>query len=165
MTKDTGLTQGFPVKHVANCFLEWDFRDNCPTITPLKLQKLVYCLHGWHLAITGLPAIDRHFEAWPYGPVEEDLYHIFKNYGNQPISDYAKSWEGDTETAYMVLLDDNRKFGDILDFTILRYMPLSALELSTLTHQPGTPWAITKEKGEAVIDNDLIRDHFRELVN
>lgn len=154
---------GFPVKHVANCFLQRDFEDGCATISPMKLQKLVYCLHGWHLAITGKPAIDGQFEAWPYGPVEEDLYHLFKPYRNKPISAYAPSWDGDEKKAYVVAQNGNDEFYDILNFVAGRYMPFSATQLSAMTHKPGTPWSITRDKCETFIPNELIQEHFRSL--
>jgi uncharacterized phage-associated protein len=129
----------------------------------MKLQKLVYCLHGWHLAITGNPAIDGEFEAWPYGPVEEDLYHLFKAYRNKPITTYAQSWDGDEQKAFVVAPSGNKEFYDILNFVAERYMLFSATQLSAMTHKAGTPWSITRDSGLSVIGNDLIRDHFRTL--
>ena len=153
----------FPIKHVANCFLQKDFEDGVATISPMKLQKLVYCLHGWHLAITDKPAISEDFEAWPYGPVEDSLYHMFKPFGNSSINQYAPSWDGDTQTALVVSKDNNAEFYGILDFVIEKYMPFSALQLSAMTHQPGTPWSKAKLAGHSIIENDLIKDHFRGL--
>ena len=154
---------GFPVKHVANCFLQRDFEDQCATITPMKLQKLVYCLHGWYLAITGKSAIDGDFEAWPYGPVEEDMYHLFKAYRNKPITTYSHTWHGDEQKAFVVALNGNKEFYDILNFVAGRYMPFSATQLSAMTHKPGTPWSVTRDKGETTIPDALIQDHFRAL--
>lgn len=154
---------GFPVKHVANTLLQRDFEDGVATITPMKIQKLVYCLHGWHLAITGDAAIDGQFEAWPYGPVEEDLYHLFKGYKNQPITSYAKSWRDGKEKAF-VIAPKHTKFYEILDAVVKKYMPLSALQLSALTHQAGTPWSQTREQGKDCIDDNDIAEHFRSIV-
>lgn len=154
---------GFQIKHVANCFLQRDFEDSCATITPMKLQKLVYCLHGWHLAITGKAAIDGAFEAWPYGPVEEDMYHLFKAYRNRPITTYAQSWDGDEQKAFVVPQNGNKEFYEIMDFVAGRYMPFSATQLSAMTHKPGTPWSITRDSGQAIIPDPLIQEHFRTL--
>ena len=154
----------FSVKHVANCFLQHDFKDGIASISPMKLQKLVYCVHGWHLAITDKPAITENFAVWPYGPVEESLYHIFKPFRNSPISDYAKTWDGDVEKAFVVPPESSGQFYDIFDFVVKRYMPFTAMELSAMTHQDGTPWHTTKNLGERVIQDDLIKKHFRGLV-
>lgn len=151
-----------PIKHLANSFLQADFRKGVATISPMKMQKLIYFAHGWNLAIRGEPLIDGHFEAWPYGPVEEDLYHILKPYRNSPITDYVKSWAGDEEKAFVVA-ETNAGFYDILNRVMQKYGNFTALQLSSLTHQPGTPWSITKANGWPEIPNDLIRDHFREL--
>lgn len=154
----------YSVKHVANCFLQRDFEDGCATITPMKLQKLVYCLHGWHLAIEDEPAIDGQFEAWPYGPVEEELYHIFKSYGGNPIKSYATSWINDEKKAFVVP-NSNHRFYEIVDFVAKKYMKFSATELSAMTHEPGTPWSITRGRRKSEIDNDLIKEHFRSIAN
>lgn len=152
-----------PIKFVANNFLQRDFEDGQASITPMKMQKLVYCLHGWHLAITGAPAIDGQFEVWPYGPVEEELYHLFKQYRGANIDKYANSWTENGEAPFVVNRS-NTQFYDILNAVSKKYMPMSALQLSALTHQPGTPWSITKERGETLIPDDLIQKHFTQIV-
>jgi uncharacterized phage-associated protein len=60
------------------------------TVTPLKIQKLVYCLHGWHLATRDSPVVGELFEAWPYGPVLSSIYHEFKKNGKNSIEEYAR---------------------------------------------------------------------------
>src|SRR5258708_4237314 len=82
------VSQAEPWKTLAaaNFFLAKGLEDGV-SIDPLKLQKLVYFAHGWHLAVTGKPLIDEYVEAWPYGPVIPSLYHRFKSYGADPITD------------------------------------------------------------------------------
>jgi len=150
------------VKLVANSFLQADFNSGSKSISPMKIQKLVYLTHGWHLAIHEEPAIDGFFEAWPYGPVEDELYHVFKEYGSSPIKDYAKSWDGTAFKAFVVS-DTNSKFQQVFDQVLKKYMRFSALQLSALTHQPGTPWSITRNTGGGIIPNELIQTHFQEL--
>ncbi len=154
----------FPVKQVANSFLQRDFTNGVASTTPMKLQKLVYLTHGWHLALHDAPLINEKFEAWPYGPVEDELYHIFKGYRNTPITDYAKSWVGNEEKAFVVA-DKFTSFSDVFNKVVNKYIHFSALQLSALTHQSGTPWSITRVSNKTTIPNDLIRDHFRGLVD
>jgi len=153
----------YPVKTVANTFLQRDFEDGVATITPMKLQKLVYCMNGWHLAVTGNPAIEGEFEAWQYGPVQDQLYHAFKQYRNRPILSYATVWKDSEDKAFVVPPNDS-EFQKIFDAAYRKYMPLSALQLSALTHQPGTPWSKTINDGGGVISNEEIRNHFLSIV-
>lgn len=153
-----------PIKYVANDFLQWDFQNGQASITPMKMQKLVYLAHGWHLAINDTPLIGEKFAVWPYGPVEESLYHIFKQYRDDPITDYAKSWVGDARKAF-VILDFNAHFREIFDLVISKYAHFTALQLSALTHQEGTPWSISRANGWTEIPDDLIKRHFRLLAS
>lgn len=59
----------------------------------------------------------------------------------------------------------NEVFYKIFEFVVSRYMPMTALQLSTLTHQSGTPWSITRNKGEMIIPNELIKEHFKEIAS
>jgi len=125
---------------------------------------LVYLAHGWHLAVHDKPLIEEKFEAWPYGPVESSLYHLFKNYRDSVITGYAKTWTGDKEQSYVVAKSDE-KFSGIFEAVTKKYGAFSALALSALTHQHGTPWSTTRANAQAEIPNDLIRDHFRGLIS
>ena len=127
----------------------------------MKLQKLVYMAHGWNLAVNDEPLIQEQFEAWPYGPVEDTLYHIFKPFRNSPITRYAKTWAGDKEVSYVAT---SERFKAIFDAVVAKYGSFSALRLSELTHMPDTPWSVTRESGAAFISNDLIAQHFRGLI-
>ena len=130
----------------------------------MKLQKLVYMAHGWNLAINASPAIDSHFEAWPYGPVEDDLYHIFKTFRNNPIKEYALDYSGPEKSAYVVNQSKNPSFYNVIDLVCTKYLRFSAEQLSAMTHQQGTPWSQVRANGGGVIPNQLIADHFRSLV-
>lgn len=58
-------------------------------LTPLQINKLVYISHGWTLGFLGTPLIENgvaQIEAWKYGPVVVNLYHMLKGYGNHPIN-------------------------------------------------------------------------------
>lgn len=45
-----------------------------------------------------------------------------------------------------------------------RYKQFTGIELSRLTHAPGSPWASTYKSGEfsVVISNDIIQDHYKQ---
>lgn len=74
----------YVVAVVANEYLDLAQRDG-EFIDPMKIQKLVYLAHGWHLALAGPPLITENVEAWPYGPVIRDLYNEFRKFRASPI--------------------------------------------------------------------------------
>ncbi len=128
-------------------------------ITPMKLVKLVYIAHGWHLGITDTALIDENPEAWKYGPVVPRLYHKFKKFGKNPIKVTKPI---DEVTA---LPDDKKEFLDkIWDV----YGKFTAIQLSEKTHQPGSPWYRTWHSGNSEerfgslqIPDNLIRDYYK----
>lgn len=141
-------------------------------ITPMKLVKLVYIAHGWHVGITGNALIDENPEAWKYGPVIPRIYHYFKSFGRNRIK-----------------LDDiPENFDDCLPNNIQNFLSkiweeygkYSGIELSAKTHQVGTPWYITwhnllemnkRNNGLGIIStqipDNLIKDYYEKklLIN
>lgn len=124
-------------------------------LTPMKLVKLLYIAHGWHLALLGKPLIREPIQAWKYGPVIESIYHGFKRLGNKPIPS--------DEAANLARADFSTETNALLQHVWNKYSTLTALNLSALTHQPGTPWHTVWEReggkiyrGE-VIPNEIIR--------
>jgi uncharacterized phage-associated protein len=162
----------FDVRAVANYLLDKSDSDGI-TVDHMKLQKLVYIAHGWHLAVTGLPLFSNRIEAWTYGPVIPDLYGELKNWGHKPISHYRIERPGqDDEDHVWVMLDPDptrmTESGVVLDQVWIGYGRLAALQLSSLTHQEGTPWDIARKKAAPLtrhvnIPNELIRKHYLEL--
>lgn len=58
------MEYSYSAKEIANYFLELSAKKD---ISPLKIQKLVYIAHGWHLALYGEPLVqDELAEAWEY---------------------------------------------------------------------------------------------------
>jgi uncharacterized phage-associated protein len=82
------MTLKYSAIDIANYFIckaQEETEDDRELISNLKLQKLVYYAQGLHLAIYGEPLFDDIIEAWQYGPVVPDLYHLYKTYGAQGI--------------------------------------------------------------------------------
>jgi len=151
----------FPTNHVANTLLQRAFKEGRTDVTNMKLQKLMFFLNGWHLAVTGQPATQDPFEVWQYGPVIPSLYRKVQEYGRAPISRYIKEFDprSGSERAFVVH-PDCKKFYEILDAVWEKYIGIDALRLSTMTHRPGTPWRRAKDEGKSVIPDDYIREYF-----
>jgi len=152
---------------IANEFL----RRGIP-LTQMQLQKLVYLSHGWTLGLTGQPLTAEQPEAWDYGPVYTDLYDHTKLFGRAPIA--REVTPDDDEPArffgrsrghakpYHAQLNPTER--SIVDQVWARYGRLSGAQLSTLTHQPGTPWTQVYDGGRnRVIPNEVIMAHYSEL--
>jgi uncharacterized phage-associated protein len=149
---------------VANTFILQAKNDGVRDVDPLKIQKLVYNLHGWHLATTGSPVVGEQFEAWPNGPVLSSLYQKFKKYRWHRITDYAEDIEPATgEAKALIVAVSDEKFYDIFRAVWKRYRGFSGEQLSALTHAENTPWSKARAAGQQYIPNDDIRHHFLEL--
>ena len=140
---------------VANKFLELAERDE-NLISPLKIHKLVYIAHGWYLAIFDKPLLDEPVEAWLYGPVLNSLYHEFKRFGKDGITEHAKILVDGVLFPVPAPTDPN--VIALIERIWEVYGSLSAYQLANLTHQPDTPWEKTKRGG--VISNRIIRAHY-----
>jgi uncharacterized phage-associated protein len=169
----------FPAAAVANYLLDVAERHG-QQLTPMKLQKLVYFAHGWHLALTGKPLINEAVEAWRWGPVIPSLWGEFRDYGNQPIQRRTITAKviPDVKLRWKVVpksLDDadaspeEIQFAkDLLDKVWEVYGEMNAIQLSNLSHEPDSPWHKVwmpmadnpiKRKD---IPNEIIAEYFRE---
>lgn len=146
---------------VANSFLVRAQSDGVYDIDPLKIQKLVYYMHGWHLAVTGHPVIGERFEAWPHGPVNSTIYHKFKHFGFRFITAYAADIDPVTglQAASYVTPSDAR-FYSVFNEVWTRYKGYSGQQLSEFTHAVGTPWSYARENGLQYIPDAIIKQHF-----
>lgn len=156
----------YSARAVANEFLELARREGL-YLDPMKLQKLVYFAHGWHLAVTGKPLLKETIEAWAYGPVVPSLYRALKRFGGGPIEGLLVLVDrrtNDQEIPRLPEADEQAKA--VVERVWSVHKGLSGIHLANMTHLPGTPWAQLKDAsgGEiprsAQITNESIRQHF-----
>jgi uncharacterized phage-associated protein len=159
----------FNAKAVANEFLRLAESEKRP-LTPMALIKLVYFAHGWYLALKGEPLLNEQVEAWKYGPVIPSLYHEFKEFGNEAITRLAHDERTFRENGKFIIGRTTPELEDDDAKKVVRrvwdvYKPLSAVQLSNLTHTPGSPWDTTpnKEIKGTDISNETIRQYFLVL--
>lgn len=158
-------------KAIANYFLSRRKQRGLNPVTQMKLQKLVYFAHGWHLAFWEKPLIDEMVEAWEYGPVVPTLYHEFKEYGAREIPRLATDWNPETSDWDITPLIDTSddQVAQLLDRVIVVYGNRSAVALSALTHVDESPWKKTVEKHPGIrhvdIPNDLIQKYFKKKLS
>ena len=124
---------------VANFFVQRGLREGQP-VDPMKLQKLIYFAHGWHLAIHGEPLIDERIEAWSYGPVVPSIYHAVKHHGSAPI-DFPIFRQGPGGPQAPAVADDRSRA--LLERIWDVYGKYSSVQLSRMSHDPDGPWSAT----------------------
>lgn len=143
------------VRQVANFFIE----SGGKTYSHLKIQKLVFFAHGWHLGLLDSPLIKERFEAWDYGPVVPALYKHLKKYGAEAVvdifseSDFQSGPLADEQRSLLLAVSDS--LGS-----------LSASELTELAHSPDGPWAKCYKPGvyNVPIPDDKIKIAFKKNV-
>ena len=148
---------------IANYFI-YKSIDEGSCITPMKVLKLVYISHGWHLGLRKEPLLTEQTEAWKYGPVIGSVYQAFKKYGKSDI-DQIQIQNNEIKIQFYNLLNnsEDRLF---LDKIWSVYKKYSGTQLSSLTHLEGTPWYVTwhdkggSRKDGAIIPNALIREYY-----
>ncbi|WP_346862853.1 type II toxin-antitoxin system antitoxin SocA domain-containing protein [uncultured Draconibacterium sp.] len=119
-------------------------------ISNLKLQKLLYYMQGFHLALFDSPLFENEIEAWQYGPVIPEVYHHFKDNGNKGI----------TPTEEIIALNGDEE--NLFDSVFSVYGEYSAVGLMNLTHQE-SPWLNT-QLGDT-IDTELLKSFFKTRIS
>lgn len=170
---------------IANYFI----RRSDPTadgLTPMKIQKLVYFAHGWHLALKDFPLIPDDIQAWRYGPVIVRLYHSLKEHSDSPVTEpiigltvvpeAGKPFQSLKMRRHEYSLNDDEPQRKLFTTALLEkiwtiYGRHDAIQLSKMTHEEGSPWDQVRKKFPEylpqgiAIPNELIRDYFRQKLS
>lgn len=96
-------------------------------VSNLKLQKMLYFLWVDFYKETGRKLFLDDICAWQLGPVVPEVYYAYCSYAGRPIY-----------TQYVSEIIDNDE--KILDNLLDKYIDVSANELVSKTHEPGTAW-------------------------
>ncbi|WP_421998630.1 Panacea domain-containing protein [Reyranella sp.] len=114
------------------------------SVTPLKLQKLLYFMHGHSWRLRGVGLVFNSFEAWDHGPVVKVVYDEFKALGDAEIECRAQWFNfsgGGRELARVKLAADEMR---CLSETVEMYGRVDAYTLSRLSHEPCSPWDLVR---------------------
>ncbi len=143
-----------------------------PHIDQMKLQKLLFYAHAWHLGINNSPLFEDDFEAWPHGPVVRSIYVQTRKYGCDPITGRVADinfTNGNIQTSVPsgVETEGLRRFiREIWDV----HKGFTGIQLSNSTHAEGEPWTIVKQHygsldGKPPIPNPLIASIYKSKVS
>ncbi len=156
---------------VANEFLSLGMSEpNVPPIDQMKLQKLMFYAHAWHLAYMDIPLFEEDFEAWPWGPVVRDIYYQTSDYGRgqitQKVSEIKRTGQGPLDFSFVIPDGVAPELKGFIRQVWDTHKAFTGIQLSNSTHAPGEPWALIKERygslrHKPTIPNELIASVFK----
>jgi uncharacterized phage-associated protein len=148
---------------IARYLIQLSYRPDSPEesdlLCPLRLQKLLYYVQGWSLALRGRPAFDDEIEAWTLGPVVPEIYWQFKPVGALVI---VPAQAG--EQAILPSSDAR-----LVEVVWREYGKYSASELIRRTHAE-RPWTSARTglaataKSSAVVSKESLASFFGDEV-
>lgn len=124
---------------------------NC---TNKKLQKLLYYVQAWSLAMRNKKVFAEDIEAWLHGPVVPTIYHKYKEYSYMPIKEDLSSFDSN------IFDDDDKK---IMDAVLSKYSKFDADFLEMRTHIE-KPWLESRQQGKKVIPDDSMKSYYSSLI-
>jgi uncharacterized phage-associated protein len=141
--------------YLSNNLLLRAFRENI-TVTPMKLQKMMYFIYRDYLKEIKEPLFTERFMTWKYGPVLDSVYTEYKRYrGGTPIKRYG-NFNGVYAIDEGTEIELSRFLTDIWNKCRL----LGAVELSRLTHKEGSAWyAAFQKNAPLLVDEDILLDN------
>ena len=129
------------------------------SMSPMKLQKLLYMLYACFIAKTKESLFSDRFEAWQYGPVLPNVYFEFKRFGSGNIIDLYTSGDG---RAYYI--PESGIFGECFSKVWGKFKDYTGMQLSKITHEDEGAWR-KKALGEYLDDEDIMNDGKRWFAN
>lgn len=136
-------------------------------LSNLRLNKLLYFIHGWALTSRQDGLIRNHFMAWQHGPVIRPVYDSFKAFGASEICEFATYLDLTSGTEKPVAFEDLPDNDiELVVRIVTAYDKFTTAELVNLSHARGGPWdsvysAWSRDNRLSLrIPTDLIRDHF-----
>ncbi|HEX8314816.1 MAG TPA: type II toxin-antitoxin system antitoxin SocA domain-containing protein [Flavisolibacter sp.] len=152
----------YPASIIAQAFVQKGI-DEGNFVTQMKLQKMVFFAHGYHLAKYGEPLVSEKFEAWKFGPVVQDIYQTYKLYGSDPIMDTYFLPKPPADARQKQLSEAAL---EAIEYTWKVTKPLSANQLSYWSHVDGSPWAAVYDPAKnSAIPNESIKEYFQKLLS
>lgn len=121
------------------------------SVSPMKLQKLLYFIACEYQKRKGVPLFSEVFEVWKYGPVLRSVYDEFKSFGKNSITAYAQDAEG---ISYIVDEATAPILRNAIDRIWDTFKSWDAIPLSNITHRDGSAWSIAYDNHQTVISNE-----------
>ncbi|WP_160996912.1 Panacea domain-containing protein [Ligilactobacillus salivarius] len=158
---------------VANFIIGVAKKEENP-VTNLKLQEILFFLQGYCLNKYNRALFDGKFAKWQYGPVEEEIYQIFKSQGSMPIN--FLSTQAKIENGIIKLhrkeINLSQEYTEELKSVVIKINQKAPWELYELTHKHSS-WYSYKDDINRGIASDYtnneiekcFKDNFRGMLN
>lgn len=144
----------YSVNEIAKKIIASVDTNNGDVITNLKLQKLLYYMQGFYLAVYDKPMFDDEIEAWMYGPVVPCVYENYSIQGKNPL------FNDDGYIPIELSEDEEDLFNQVYE----AYSQFSAVKLMELTHSE-RPWKSVEPKKGNVISKEIMKDYFKTCLS
>lgn len=149
------------VQALANSILKRSFEESI-VVTPMKLQKLLYFIYRDYLKNNHEPLFGENFQVWQYGPVLSSVYDEFKSFRASPIDRFAK----DAQDRVFVINEKNvNEVGQSINRVWEKYKMKDGIELSKMTHEPGTAWDKAYKDERSYLKDEDILDEAERTTN
>jgi uncharacterized phage-associated protein len=141
------------------------------TVSPKKLQKLLYYVEAWNLVHLSDPLLFEDFQAWVHGPVLPSLYHELKEYKFNDLKVVAEEFDSPSQLI-LKIIENNKITHEKLDliYAVLdRYGSLNSLQLEMLSHSE-RPWLEAREgfpphvSCKNIIPKEKMKEYYSTLI-
>ena len=136
---------------IANKIVSLADPDLGDLISNLKVQKLLYYVQGFHLAMYDKPLFEEEVYAWKFGPVVIEAYEYFKKYGSGHIPT-------DTLNKVNLSIEEEDLIFEVWDV----YGQFSATKLMNLTHAEPT---LSTTPRDQIISHKKMKAYFLTQLN
>ncbi len=153
------------VETVTDCLIGFDKKRNGQPITQLDVQKHLYFIQGFHLALCHEPLFPDDLYAWRNGPVVKSVWQRLKSFGDRPIPKTAMQTRGAQD-----LPEGSR---NLIERVWHVFSVVDTGGLVGLTHLRGTPWEIVRTKegigwgdpSDVLIPKHLLSEYFSRIMD
>jgi len=145
---------------VAEAFIDQSDAGRIQGLTPMKLQKLMYCAQGWHLKLFKEPLLDDYFVRWQHGPVIPGVYHKFKALGTNIIYRGVRTLDASGIPSVMREIPEwDSNAWEIIEAVTDLYGNVPAEVLAAQTMDEGTAWRTGGgATGYAITHDEMLAD-------
>lgn len=136
-------------------------------VTPIKLQKLLFLVEAYGLAILDYPITDEIILVGEYGPTFKSVIDDFGYRGNRPIVNLCPEYNLNKDTLvleehYNVISKEDDDIDEIISRVLNVYGCYTQRELSCFLRVQDSPWDICKKQSLPYIPNHVIKTYYKE---